>query len=114
MKKDHKKHHKKTKHRRRQKHNNSKRTRKNRAGTTGMIHTEHYDPLIEPSIRESKLISPDRVIPRTLPNSQILGGISIINMKTNKRINTFIRQNQKLIEVKKKLSVQPEIDCTPE
>ena len=114
MKKHHKKHHKKTKHRRRQKHNNSKRTRKNRAGSPGMIHTEHYDSLIEPSIRERKSISPDRVIPRPLPNSHILGGISIINMKTDKRINTFIRQNQKLIEVKKKLSVQPEIDCPPE
>ena len=118
MKKHHKKHHKKTKHRRRQKHNNSKKTHKNRAGTTtGMIHGEHYDSLIEPSIRERKSISPDRVIPRPLPNSHILGGISIINMKTDKPIkliNTFIRQNQKLIEVKKKLSVQPEIDCPPE
>ena len=65
-----------------------------------MIHGEHHDPLIEPSIRERKSISPDRVIPRTLPNSQTLGGISIIYMKTEKPINTFIRQNQKLIEVK--------------
>ena len=74
---------------------------------------DRYDTS-KPSIRERKLISPDRVIPRTLPNSQTLGGISIINMKTNKPINTFIRQNQKLIEVKKILSVQPEIDCPPE
>ena len=35
-------------------------------------------------------------------------------MKTEKPINTFIRQNQKLIDVKKILSVQPEIDCPPE
>ena len=38
MKKHYKKHHKITKHRRRQKHNNSKKTRKIRDGTTGMIH----------------------------------------------------------------------------
>ncbi len=151
-----KKHHKKTKHRRKQKHNNSKRTRKNRAGTTtGMIHGEHHAPRVEtkvynsqklknllgtqgfneerkkpfskhfgyyydeydtekPTFRDRILIDPKTVIPRTLPNSQILGHISIIDMKTKKPINTFIRQNQKLIEVKKLLSVQPEIDCPPE
>ena len=50
---------------------------------------DRYDTS-KPSIRERKLISPDRVIPRTLPNSQTLGRISIIYMKTEKPIKTSL------------------------
>lgn len=60
------------------------------------------------------LIPKNTVIPRTLPNSQAVGGIYIINMATKLPIHAFIRRNQTLKEVKNILSVQPEIDCAPQ
>ncbi len=72
-----------------------------------------YD-ILKPAVRDRKSISSNTVIPRTLPNSKMLGGISIIDLNTGQPINAYIRINKKLKEVKKILSVQQEIDCPPE
>ena len=68
----------------------------------------------KPSRINPVLIPQNTVIPRPLPNSQAIGGISIVNMATKLPIPAFIRRNDTLKEVKNILSVQPEIDCAPQ
>ena len=122
-----------TKSRKQKKTRKTRKTRKReKAGVNSpIIYSEYHAPQVpfiirntgnrhlrwnttNPSRTERFLIPHNTVIPRTLPSSQALGGISIINMATGLPIHAFIRRNQKLIEIKNILSVQPEIDCPPQ